>query len=335
MSLLTNARISYESAQSQGAFAALTADTARTVFTASAKPWSNATGYEYVIAPYGLLTGGTVTPGATNDKLDVAALTAMMPAATGASATTGILSVAASTDTLAVVRGSAGSTNYKIDSVTVNASGALAMVAGTGSTAHSTTRGAAGGPPFIPVGSIEIAQIRMTSATSAAVTAAEIFQVVGDSQERSDFPVYSVDPIRGRITFASALPAIHTGSVAKYVYARVATPVFAVLGRAKDWVPAEVSSSVSSEDYYDGPIGSASSSIGQASFTAVLSDGVTDAILDKDGQELMFKFQPDYNKTPYQITQGIFRKTRTYAVGANPTMSATISASQASVDFAS
>lgn len=335
MALLTNAAIEYESAQQAYPFAALTADAGRLTFSAANKPWSNAAGYEYAIAPYGLLTGGAITPqaAAANNQVDVAALTAMMPGATGASSTTGVLSVAAAS-AIAATRGA--STNICcITSITVTAAGAIAAVAGTPGTVFSEARGAAGGPPFIPDGSIEVGQVRLGSITAAPVQASEIYQVVGVSQERSDFPTYAVNPIRGQITFAAALPAIHTGSIAKRVYARVATPVFAELGRAKDWKPAEATSSVSSEDYYDGPIGSVSSSIGQASFTAVLGDGVTDAILAKDGQDLMFRFKPDRNKTAYQITQGVFRKTRTYGVGANPTMAATISASQATVDFAS
>jgi hypothetical protein len=167
-----------------------------------------------------------------------------------------------------------------------------------------------------------------------AVTAAEIFQVVGTHQERYDYPVWSENPLSGTITFSAALPLIHTGSVAKKVYARVATPIFAEVPRSKDWVPAETSSSVSSEDYYDGALGSYSSSIGQASFSAALNDGVTDAILAKEGENLCFKFSPDKTKVPYQITQGVLRKSRTYGVGAYAQASFTVSASVPSVDFA-
>lgn len=336
MSILTNAGIYYESAQSQQSFAEMTDGGAHTVFSLTAKPWSNAAGYEYAVAPYGLATGGTITAAASgsNNVVDVAALTAYMAGATGASATTGLLSVNAATDQTCT-RGSSGSDAYRINSITVNASGAIAVVAGTGSTAFSETRGAAGGPPLIPVGSIEIGQVRFTSHTAAAVAAAEIYQVVGVSQERYDFPVWSADPIRGRITFASALPLIHTGSVAKKVYARVATPVFAEIARAKDWKPAETSNSTNSEQYYDGAVGGFSSSIGQAGFTASLGDGVTDGMLSKKGQNLLFKFMPDKNKTAYQLTQGVLGVARTFAVGANPTAAVTVSAQQESVDFAS
>lgn len=336
MAVLSNAAIFYESGQSQKSYAEMSDSGDHIAFTLADKPWSNAAGFEYTVTPYGLATGGEIIPAAssTSDAVDVAALTAYMPGATGASATTGILVVAADTDVVCT-RGADANTAYRINSITINSSGAIAAVAGTGSTAHSETRGAAGGPPFIPVGSVEIGQVRFTSHTSADVTSGEIYQVVGTHQERYDSPVYSVDPIRGRVTFSDSLPLIHTASVPKKVYARVATPLFAQISRARDWVPAETSNSVASEAYYDGTVGSYSSSLGQASFNAAQSDGVTDAMLAKVGQELLFKFMPDRNKSPYQITQGVLAVSRTFGVGANPSAAFTISASQASVDFAS
>ena len=115
----------------------------------------------------------------------------------------------------------------------------------------------------------------------------------------------------------------------------MATPVFAEIPRARAWVPAETSNSVSSEQYYDGTIGSFSSSLNQASFEVSLNDGITDAMLSKKGASLLFKFSPDKNKAPYQITQGVLGVARTFGVGANPSATVTVSASQASVDFAS
>lgn len=336
MATLVNAAVFYESGQSQQAFAAMADAGAHSVFTLSAKPWSQVSGYEYRVVPYGLATGGAIIPAiaAGNNNVDVAALTAYLPGATGASATTGLLSVAADTD-VTCARGADAPHAYLIHSITVDTNGAIAVVSGTGSTAHSETRDAAGGPPLIPVGSIEIGQVRYTSHTAAAVLATEIYQVVGTHQERWDYPVWSENPLEGKITFASALPLIHTGPVAKKVYARVATPVFAEISRARDWVPAETSTSTSSEQYYDSTVGAFSSSLGQASFTVSLNDGVTDALLAKKGQNLLFKFMPDKNKAPYQITQGVLGVSRTFGVGANPSASVTVSASQASVDFAS
>jgi len=334
MAALVNASIEYESGQSQQPFAMMTDSSDHLTFSLSTKPWSQAAGYEYVIRPYGLATGGEITPAAAagNNNVDVAALTAMMPGATGANATTGVLTVAAATN----VAATRGTTNgYRITSITITNAGAIAAVAGTESTAFSETRGAAGGPPFIPVDSIEIGQVRLTSTVAAVVSASEIFQVVGTHQERSDSPVWSEDPIRGTITFAAALPLIHTGGVAKRVYARVATPIFAVIPHARNWKPAETSNSSSSQQYYDGVIGSFTSSLSQAGFDAALNDGITDTFQKKRGLNLLFRYRSDKNKTPYQITQGIPSIQRTFAAGANPTATIAISALQESVDFES
>lgn len=346
MAVLTSAAVYYESAQTPVAFAAMTGNAALTTYSLSSKPWSSVvitTGVDpYVVGPYGVVTGGEVTVGVASNAVRLAALTAMMPAATGASATTGILTVNAVTDdSLTATRGSSAGTAYRISSLTITSAGAAAMVAADGSTAFVATRGAAGGPPTIPLGSIEVAQVKLTTSTAAAVTSTEIYQVVGDSQERYDYPVYSTDPIRGRITFAAALPLTHgtsataAATATKLVYARVSTPVFAEVSRARNWTPAETSNSTNSEQYYDGTLGSFSSSLGQASFEAALTDGVTDALLSKRGINLLFKFSPDKNKVQYQITQGVLGVARTFSVGANPSVSFTVSPLQESVDFAS
>lgn len=340
MATLTNAGVFYESGQSQQSFATMTLNAAKTVASLTAKPWSQVAGYEYTVVPYGLATGGTVTPAATgtNNLVDVAAITAYMAGATGASATTGLLTVAATTD-ISCTRGSSTNTHI-VNSITIASTGSIAVVAGSATTAFVETRGTAGGPPAIPLGSTEIGQVRFTSTAAAAVGSTEIYQVPGTHQERYDYPVWAENPIEGKITFAAALPVIHgtaagTATATKLVYARVATPVFAEISRARDWVPAETSNSVNSEQYYDSTVGSFSSSLGQASFTVSLNDGVTDGMLAKKGQNLLFKFMPDKNKSPYQITQGVLGVSRTFGAGANPSASVTVSAAQASVDFAS
>lgn len=335
MAVLTTQALYYESAQSAVAFFAMTDSGDHTVFTTTNTPWSQATNYEPVVVPYGLATGGAITPAvsATNNYVDVAALTAYMAAVSGASATTGLISVGAATDQ-SCTRGSSTNTNI-INSVTVTSAGAIAVVAGTAHTAFSATRGASGGPPFIPVGSIEIGQVKFTSTAAAAVASSEIYQVPGTSQELYNFPVFSIDYISGKVTFASALPLDHTGSLPKKVYARCATPIFAEISNVRDWKPAEETSSVNSEAYYDQTIGSASSSLSQASFTAALQDGVTDTLLAKKGQNLIFKFKPARSGSAYQLTQGILNVSRTYGVKSAAQGAFTITPQQASVDFAS
>ncbi len=335
MTALINSTVEYEAGQSQQAFAAMTDAGAHTIFTLATKPWSAATGFEYAVVPYGIATGGVISPAAAagNNNVDVAAFTAYAPGMTGASATTGLISVSAATN-IAATRGTTN--GYRITSITVDSTGTVVAVPGTESTAFSETRGAAGGPPLIPVGSIEIGQVRFSGITAAVVASTEIYQVVGTHQERYDYPVWSEDPIRGQVTFSSALPLIHTGPVAKKVMARVATPIFAVIEPARNWKPADVSNSASSEQYYNHKtVGSFTTSQGQASFDVSLNDGVSDAVLSKMGLNLLWRYKPDLYRTPYQITQGVGSIARTNTAGASPTATITISVQQPSVDFAS
>jgi len=324
--------IRYEAGQTAYPFEAMTDSGDQITFGASFAPISNAAGAEPTIAPYGLLTGGAITTHATNNLVTIAALTASMAAATGASAA-GVVAVAAATPTV-----TRPATNVaKVCSLTVDATGAIAVVAGTdgASTTFSETRAAAGGPPLIPVGSIEIGQVRLTTSAAAAVSSSEIYQVVGSHVESSGYPVYSVDYGTGDVIFADALPLIHTGSVAKKIYIKGSTPLFAPIPQTSDWVPAESTYSINSVDTYDGPVGSASASLGQAAFTAQLKDGITDAFLAKKGTNIWVEFRPDRDKTvPKQLTQGILGVSRTNPASGNPTASCTITPNASSLDVA-
>ena len=305
--------IRYEAGQTAQPFEAAVDSGNATLFSASFYPVSAASGSEPVIAPYGLLTGGAITPHVTNNLVTVASLTASMAAVSGADAN-GVLAVSAGTATI-----TRAATNLaKINSITIDATGAIATVAGAdgASAAFSEVRGAPGGPPLIPVGSIEIGQVRVATSAAAVITSAQIYAVPGLHLERSDYPVYALNYATGKITFAAALPLIHTGAVGKKVFIRGATPLFAPIANTADWVPAESTYSINSTSTYDGPVGSASSSLGQASFTAILKDGITDAVINSKGLEIWFEFRPDRDKlVPKQLTQGIFGVSRTFPAG--------------------
>lgn len=323
--------IRYEAGQTAYPFEAMTDSGDHAVFEASFSPISNAAGAEPVVAPYGLLTGGAISATGTNNEVSVAALTASMAGVSGADSS-GVIAVAAGTVTI-----TRPATNVaKVCSVTVDSTGALAVVAGTdgASAAFVETRGTAGGPPLIPVGSIEIGQVRVTTSAAAVVQASQIYTVDGLHVERADYPVYSLNYATGEVEFASPLPLIHTGSVAKKVYIRGATPLFAPIPNTSDWVPAESTYSISSTSTYDGPVGSASSSLGQASFNAVLKDGITDAFVAKKGQNIWVEFRPDRDKTvPRQLTQGILGISRTFpAGGGNFTAACTVTPSVETLD---
>ena len=336
MALLTASQVEYEAAANQQAFANLSDSGDHIKFTLANKPWSQATGFSIVAGGYGVLTGFAITPAAAagNNNVDVAAGTLYAPGMTGASTTTGQISINAATN-IACTRGTTN--GYRITSITVDSTGAVTAVAGTESTAFTETRGSAGGPPLIPVGSVELGQVRFTSTTAAVVSASEIYQVVGTHQERSDYPVPTIDPIAGTITFSEALPLIHTGTVAKRVSARIATPTFVPLAYARNFVPATNSASTNTETYYQRTRGTASLSLGSASFELSLEDGVTDDFVTKVAASptMLFKYKPDKNRTAYSVTQGIPSLAITKAPNAHPTATVTIAASQATVNFSS
>ncbi len=319
--------VRYESGQTAYAFEEMSDSGDNTTFEASFAPLSQATGHAATVAPYGLKTGGAITPGSSNDEVDVAALTVVAPGMTGADAD-GVVSVSA--DTVSITRGLTSDT-HNITSITVDSSGAIAAVSGTDSTAFSETRGAAGGPPLIPVGSVEIGQVRTTSVTAAIVATGEIFQSPGLHLEQFDYPPYTVDYVTGEITFNEALPLIHTGGVPKKVYIKGSTPLFSPVGYAADWTPAQASKSPSSESTYDGPVNTFSDSLGQASFTAKVDNPISAALEQLTSENLWFEYRHDRDASiPKQITQGYLSSSwSSQAGGGKVNVSYTISASVA------
>ena len=327
-------QIRYEAGQTQYGWTALTDSGDATTFEGAVAPWSDV-GRDYVLSDvraYGLATGGAVTGNGTNDQVAVAALTAYMPGATGADLTTGLLAVAANA-ALSVGTRPTGS-NKCIVSITVNSSGALAVVKGTDGASIVATRGAAGGPPLIPAASIEIGQVTLSGSTAApVVTATDVSQIDGLSIERFSYPPYTVDRLNGAVTFAEPLPLIHTGGVARKVYARPAVPIFAAVPDAYDWVPADESGSVTSTQTYDGARGAASLSLNGASFSFISRDGISDPVLALKGESLWFEYKPDRTRSlPKQLTQGVLSVSRTNPASGNKVVTVNIAAERATAD---
>ncbi len=332
-----NALIQIEQGRTLVDFVALTDSGDHRTFTSSDRVWSRAKGYEPEIRPNGIVSGvDLVSPAASgaDDAVDVAAFTAYSQGT--------LHSVAAQTD---VTLTRASTQTHIINSITMTSSGTIAVVAGTEGTSFTETRGAAGGPPEIPADSVEIAQVRLSSATSAPVQESEIFQVVGQHTERYDYPVWEVNTVGegeaaessatkyAHVRFASALPAIHTGGTPKKVYAKYYVPVFGDEQRTKDFVPAEKNYTVSSSPYYGGAVASSTENLGQAQFTAFLSDGVMDQLVRSKGEVLAVKFFPDRNKTAYILTQGIIGIARSFPVDDQIQATVTITAEVPSAEF--
>lgn len=121
--------------------------------------------------------------------------------------------------------------NVVINCITVTSAGALALVSGTEG-APGGARGAAGGPPFIPTGSILLAEIALVGTAAAAILASEIDNTV---QERADVPGYRIDYFNGKVSTQLALEAIHTGSIPRAVYAQWRVAVFSEVFDLSEW----------------------------------------------------------------------------------------------------
>jgi len=186
MSTAENAKLQYEAGQTAYPMAALTDTGGHTVFESSASVFSKKSGQAPIVRPNGLITGGIVIPAATvaNNTIDVSAISCYLA---------GIKTAVGAATSQTVAR--AATNVSKISSVTVTSAGAIAIVAGTDGTdaTFSETRAAAGGPPLIPVGSIEVAQVRYTGNVAAAVAAAEIFQVPGLHMEYYNYPGFTIN----------------------------------------------------------------------------------------------------------------------------------------------
>jgi len=185
--------------------------------------------------------------------------------------------------------------------------------------------------------------------TSAAgvIATSEIFQVVGTHSERFDLPSFTTNNVgegnsatvvarkNAFVAFDDTLPLIHTDTKCKGVYVTCYTPIFAEVGKSMDFVPAENTHSLSSTQYYNGTVGSVSSSLGQCSFTALMDDNISDTLVGLKDKIITIKFYPDRNRAPYTLTQGIMGMKRTFPVANQNQASITLSAENPSADFSS
>ena len=329
-----NGKLQYEAGHTFYAMEALTDSGDHTLWTSNASVWSDQSGFSPTVRPDGLITGGAITPddGLVNDTVDIAASTCYL-----AGVSTAV--VAAS---IACTRpAGGGGATHKIDSICITNLGAYAEVTGTDGGAFSETRGAAGGPPLITVGYIEVGQVRLDSAVAAVITTDEIFQVIGTHQERWDYPLWEINYLPtekdgtdgGAINFLSALPASHVGPICKGVYAEYYDIIYSEARPVSDFVPPDESHSVSSQQVYGGTIGSSSSSLNQGSFTFYGQNGITDPLAALKNKKLIFKFYPDQYKDPYLLCQGKLGITRAFPADGSITLSCTISASVTSVEM--
>jgi len=271
-----------------------------------------------VITPDGVINGGVFLGTAVVNQVSIGSVNAVRAG----------LTVIVNAGTLPITRAAADG-KASVTSIIINAAGAWAAIKGTdGATASfSESRGVAGSAPYIPVGAIEVGQIRTVTNVAGVLGNTEFYQTAGTHAEHSLFPVFDIDNFTGSVNFDFPLAPIHTGDVSKAVYGTFAEPIYTEQKFSNDFVPADTSYSTASEQVYSATIGSSSSSLGQASFTAVLKDGITDPILALKGQNLMFRYFQDRNKPAHILTQGVIGFSRTFGASDNPKVSVSISPS--------
>jgi hypothetical protein len=255
----------YEADRTAVALSELTNQGDNKDFRGTSNLWSGAAGFAPVVTPNGLYDGGVVTP-AISGSDDVVDITACRVYLAGV-----LTTVAASTDE-AITRPVA--TDYQKFSIQVTAGGAFSVVDGAEGTSFSTVRGAAGGPPYVLVDSVEIAQVWWLSQTPAAVLSTEIKQVIGDSTERWDYPQWQVNysnVLSGALGYAgvdfyTALSTIHTADAVKDVFASWYEPTFVEIVDAYDFVPPATTISVNTTEVYGRVKGGKTQSLGAGSF---------------------------------------------------------------------
>ncbi len=335
-----NAKISIETGQKVHNYAVMNDSGDQTIFTiSSGDVWSGKDGYTPSVRPDGIASGRELLSTAgTNDQVNIAAFTAYI----GGS----LVSVSA---TNATFSRPATASRACIYTVSVSSSGTITITKGTisGDTSFSETRDAAGGPPYIPTSEVELGQIRITTSTAATLSDDEILQVPGQHAEYTLFPSWSENNIgdgikadstaeeNAHITFAQALPQSHTGGATKKIYIKYYEPIMTVLDKAMDFVPPQVSHSLSSTQYYRGSQAAVTESVNQGSFTTFVEDGVSDSIAAGDGEKLTVKMWPDENKNPYILCQGYIGIAPSYPAGDNMSFACTISAEAKAAKFTS
>jgi len=276
-------------------------DQKKYTFSGTLKLFSLKKGQAPVVRPDGARSGFAITPGisGSNNKIDVAA---------GAAFVGGVdLAVNASAD-LSVTRTPAGGVN-QITSIIVDNAGVISAVAGTEGTGFVATRGAAGGPPYIPVDKIELGQVKLTSNTDAPVLASEIDQNV---MERYDIPSFVTVPEEAAIRMLTALDKRHTADVTKGIWAKHYEPVFNDIPEASNWKPVDQKADSKSGRTYDGVFSIGSKGLGEGSFEVMLKGENGEILSSVVNDTRWFRFYPDKFRTDHHLVCGDLTYDREY-----------------------
>lgn len=201
----------------------------------------------------GVRSGLVITPGSGFNEVDISAGEIYIQG--------NVVSVSADTVTGLTRPTTIG--QILVSAITVDSAGAFTATPNTEGVA-STTRGAAGGPPFLPVNEVLVGYVAMTYYDGSAsgekvVTSGEIDSY---SKEYAAIPSAKVNYFDeeqevGTIELANALPMIHAataagpGTAVRNVYASYYEPQFEEVPDAKDFSFDEDVSTYKSKAYKD------------------------------------------------------------------------------------
>jgi hypothetical protein len=276
----------------------------------------------------GQVNGFTITPGKTYNEVDVSAGTGYLLGVE--------LGVAATTVT-DLERPIANATNVLWTALSVDSNGTINKTVGTEGTS-TATRGAAGGPPFIPENEFLIGYVTMTyyggSASGAKVVSAS--EINSDTKEYAAIPSYTVlyhdgggtDPQNvGVVQFASQLPMIHgagVGTATRNVFAQYHDAIFEELSDSYDFNITEDISVTESIAYRDAASQKDTNIPSWSVAGNVYSGDINDVLSIVKNKIRWMKHFPDADETPYRVGRGIWKRSTNFPVGETINSSVTI-----------
>jgi len=266
----------------------------------------------------GVVSGFTITAGSGNNEVDVSSGTGYLLGST----------VTVTGTTISDLERPTGAATYvKVTALSVDTNGTINKTVGTeGNT--SSTRGAAGGPPFIPENEFLIGYVTMTYyggsvSGAAAVTAGEINS---DTKEYANIPSFSILHHDGSgndaqnvgcIQFASVLPLIHgagSGTARRNVYAQYYDAIFEEVPDTYDFNFTEDVSVIESRAYRDPASKKALGTPSWSSSGSAYFNAVNDVLSLLKNKKRWYKHYPDADETPYYAGLAIWTVSRNFPV---------------------
>ena len=211
------------------------------------------------------------------------------------------VAVTASSD-ITITRPVSGS--VKKVSVVANSLGSISLVDGTEGANFSDSRGAAGGPPFVDVGKVEIAILKLSD-VSGPISESEI----SFFPEYSFAPSFDLSPHEGKVIFREDLPLIHTEGVSKNIYITYCEPAVAPVDMFSITPPY----SRREFDYSFSRL--AQSKIQEGRIQISLSGDQSDLLRRIEGSVRLFEFMPDSAGTRKEIFYAFVENNLSYQPG--------------------